>query len=257
MTRLVKKHLTSIALAALTGVSMAAPLTTGWTSVGGAGSSSTADGNISLAPGDRAFVYVTTTGGINGVGRLSSVDNSSATDGSTVTSDAFTAKAGDILSFYLNYITSDGAGFADYAWAQLVALGGSETLLFTARTTPGGNTVPGFGMPAPSVSLDPASVSIFSGTAFSGLAGDSGRCYSSGCGHTGWVKAEFTVATAGSYSLRAGVTNWTDTAFDSALAIADVRIGGISIDPGVVPEPGALALAGLALLGAGLRRRRT
>jgi hypothetical protein len=31
----------------------------------------------------------------------------------------FAATAGTALNFYFNYVTSDGAGFADYGWAEL------------------------------------------------------------------------------------------------------------------------------------------
>ena len=79
---------------------------------------------------------------------------------------AFTANSGDRLEYAFNYVTTDGGDYTDYAWARLLKSDPSEAaLLFTARTTPGGNTVPGFGLPLPDpgVTLAPASTSIISG----------------------------------------------------------------------------------------------
>jgi len=92
--------------------------------------------------------------------------------GATLTTGTFTAAANDTLAFLFNHITSDGADFADHAFVQLA--GGPDVVtLFTARTTPTGNTVPGFGMPAisPGVTLDPATVTIVPGPAALGLFG--------------------------------------------------------------------------------------
>src|SRR5438552_3330992 len=76
------------------------------------------------------YTYVTTAGGLPGVGSLPSVGG---TNGSEYTTGLFTASAGSMLDFYFNYVTSDGAQYADYAWAQLQGL--SNLTLFTARTT--------------------------------------------------------------------------------------------------------------------------
>src|SRR5688500_9327937 len=67
------------------------------------------------------------------------------TNGSILRSVLFSAIAGDALEFNFNFVTSDGSGFADYVWARLMdsALN-PVALLFTARTTPSGDTVPGF-----------------------------------------------------------------------------------------------------------------
>ncbi|HUX29311.1 MAG TPA: hypothetical protein VMV78_01650 [Thiobacillus sp.] len=56
--------------------------------------------------------------------------------------------SGDELEFNFNFATPDGAGYADYGWARLLDSSSSVVApLFTARTTPEGNSVPGFDMP--------------------------------------------------------------------------------------------------------------
>src|SRR3712207_7556354 len=42
------------------------------------------------------------------------------TNGSVLRSSTFTPTAGQTLSFTFNYITSDGAGFSDYAYVRLI-----------------------------------------------------------------------------------------------------------------------------------------
>ena len=159
--------LTAILLTFLLGlpVNGSAISISGWTGVGGYGDSG-ADGVVTLSPyGDAKYGYVTTVLGPAGVGSLPGVGGSgSATNGSTITSPIFAANGGDTLSFYFNYVTSDGAGFADYAWAKLIT-GGGDLVLFTARTTPGGDTVPGFQMPpiATGVTLTPSNTAIIPG----------------------------------------------------------------------------------------------
>src|SRR3977135_3866264 len=87
---------------------------------------------------------------IDGVGVLPTGALGMETNGSTLATSVFSASAGTALSFYFNYVTSDGAGFSDYAWAEL--FNSSKTpvaLLFTARTEPSGSIVPGTGLPNP------------------------------------------------------------------------------------------------------------
>jgi hypothetical protein len=100
--------------------------------------------------------------------------------------------------------------------------------LATARTTPGGNTIPGSNMPVAVGTLNPSMVTIQPGlTMWSPLGSSSGACFlgpTQGCGSAGWASSSFTMGTAGSYFLLFGVINWNDELFDSGLAIEGVTV---------------------------------
>ena len=243
-------------LSGLAGNASAGTIPAGWTCAGNCGSSG-ADGVVTLSPmGNTSYQWVSTTGGLTGVGALPTGALGSETDGSTLATSIFSATAGTTLNFYFNYVTSDGSGFADYAWAELYNSSHvPEALLFTGRTNPSGSIVPGSGMPAPLATLTPGSVPIIpGGPAWSPLGGSSGACYAAGCGYTGWVNSNYVIPTAGNYYLEVGVTNWSDTAFDSGLAMDGVTVGGNPLNP--VPEPGTLMLLATGIMPFVLKLRR-
>ena len=217
------------------------------------------NGSVTAPPGGTNFDYVSTDGGVTGAGQVA---GAGGTNGSEYTTDVFSAAVGDPLSFYFNYVTSDGSGFSDYAFAELLTnAGASVGFLFTARTTPSGNTTPGFGLPPINIStLTPGSTAIQPGTIWSALGASSGLCYQGvgqGCGNTGWIQSTYNFTDAGSYKIKFGVSNFGDTQFNSGLAYSGLKIADVPIG-GAVPEPGTwlMMLLGFGLMGGALRSRQ-
>jgi hypothetical protein len=251
----------ALAGAVLSVAARAGTIPSGWTCTGNCGEDGS-DGVVPLSPtGNSYYEWVSTTNGTTGVGALPTGALGSETDGSTLATSVFSASSGTPLSFYFDFVTSDGAGYADYAWAAL--FNSSNTLvalLFTARTEPSGTIVPGTGMPPVNtgVTLTPSSVDITpNATSWSPLGTWSGDCFDPGCGNTGWVNATYDIPTAGNYYLEVGVVNWIDQEFDTGLAMDGVTVGGAPITGGGTPEPATFAMLGAGLLGlAGFARMR-
>lgn len=191
------------------------------------------DGVVSAPPGGSTYTWISTSGGQAGAGQIPGVGG---TNGSALISDAFYAAPGAVVQFNFNYITSDGAGFADYGWAELRG-SSSSVYLFTARTQPVGTIAPGFGLPDVNATLNPSSVPIQPGeTTWAPLGGSSGGCYAAGCGQTGWIGSSYTVTQADTYQLVFGVTNWSDTIFDSGMAFSGLLLDGLVIGDGSSAE---------------------
>jgi len=205
-----------------------------WTCSGNCGSD-TADGDVPLSPlQNPTYQFVTTYNGIDGVG-VNPLGATSPTNGSLLQTNAFSATPGTALNFYFNFITSDSGQYADNAWAALYASGGTLVSEIYNSTTG-------------------ASIANANATTVSWLGGDSGGCYGAGCGNTGWQLAAYTINSAGSYYLAFGVTNASDTQFNTGLAIDGVTVNGQQLLP--VPEPASAALFGAGFAGLALARRR-
>lgn len=240
------------------------------------------NGDVGASPtGNATFGYVTTFGSsATGVSPIAVKSNSTgvATNGSTFLSGAFSAARGDQLSLYFNYVSTDGKGFDDYAWARLVNASDNALVawLFSARSTNSGtrNVVPGDALDKDQFDPDKVIVGykdwdFTSKTSadpvdFSVLGDSNGSCWqdnAKGCGTTGWLESLTRFDSAGDFKVEVGVTNWGDTLYDSALAFDFSGLRGVpqAVNGPVsaVPEPGSLPLlaSGLALAGLAMRRR--
>jgi hypothetical protein len=241
-----------------------------WTCVGTCGGSF-ADGDITLSPaGSPAYGYVSTAfSGAENVSSLTldptSRGGGTQTNGSSYTSPEFSLAAGETLSLWFNYVSTDGKGYIDYSWARLVNPNGTTAKwLFTAESVNAGtgNVVPGNVLPKslfdPKVIVNLKDVAFTTKTTldpvnWSPLGASNGTCWkdnAQGCGFTGWLNSQTTPG-VGLYKLEIGVVNWGDTGYDSGLAF-DVQ-GLVA----TVPEPATATMMLLALIGiTGIRYRR-
>ncbi len=214
-----------------------------WTCVGSCGVLG-ADGDITLSPfGSPGYAYLTTNSSTaHNVSPLHIVESGGGgadftqTNGSSYTSAPFTLAAGESVAAYFNYVSTDGKGFDDYAWARLIdSAGDTAAWLFTARSTNGNkqNVVPGNALSKAdnnTVDFDVDTVIVnydefefntrttkssdFDPIDWSPLGEWNGTCWrdnAEGCGFTGWLQSLVTPG-AGTYQLEVGVVNFGDEA---------------------------------------------
>jgi hypothetical protein len=221
-----------------------------------------ADGVVPLSPtGNAAYQWISTNNVVNGVGQIAGVPG--GTNGSEYASAVFSASQGQSLSFYADYVTSDGLQYQDYAWAELrnASTNAVVAYLFTGLTNPPGDIGSGnnpITLPAAVVSVGDAASMTAGGPTWSPLGTDSGSCYGTGCGYSGWVQSNYAIQGAGTYQVVFGVTNLLDTAYQTGLAFDGLNLAGTPIGGGPVPgvpEPSTWAMLLIGLLGFGAAAR--
>lgn len=233
-----------------------------WECNGNCGTSS-ANGVVTTPPTSNTnYGWVSTDSGVKNVGLTGLL----GADGSVLQSSLFSANSGDDLEFYFNYVTSDGTGFSDYAWTRLLDESFKEVaMLFSASTNIVTDIVAGNGLPTTEAVLKTTTASIVnSGSEWEPLGADSGKCFLSTCGYTGWIQSNYSIVDTGNYYLEFGVANWIDSSFDSGLAFDGIKVAGVAFDNlkvaniattlttdkvTSVPEPTSIALFALAFLG--------
>jgi len=253
-----------------------------WTCTGNCGAMAAAGDIVASPLNSPKYGYVTTFNSSSiGVSPLAldsnSRGNGTETNGSKFVSSSFSVLQNDQLNIHFNYISTDGKGFDDYAWARLVNASDSSFVawLFTARSSNSatGNIVPGDVVRKEDFDPDTTITNYkdFSFTSktssdpvnWSPLGSSNGTCWrdnAPGCGFSGWLQSSHTFASGGTFKLEIGVTNWGDTAYDSGLAFDFQNLNATNLAP--VPEPSTylMFMAGLGMIGLGARRsaqRRT
>lgn len=234
-----------------------------------------ATGDVGLSPTGNAHYGAVSTAGSDALGTSplqldgNSRGSGAETNGSRWTSEAFDVTAGDTLSVWFNFVSTDGKGYDDYAWARVVDAddGGVVAWLFAAAATSSntGKVVPGDVLDKADFDPDERIVD-FDDWEFNSqpaddpvdwapLGASNGTCWKDnapGCGTTGWMQSRISFASGARLRLELGVVNWGDWAYDSGLAFD--YAGFTSAVP--EPAPWALWLCAAAAAVPGLRSRR-
>ena len=93
------------AVAAALAASLVSSTALAATCVGSCGVITGANGDVAAAPGGGAYTWISTNNGLDGAGQIGSVGG---TNGSSLTTGAFTVSAGQLLAYDFNFVTSDG-----------------------------------------------------------------------------------------------------------------------------------------------------
>ena len=159
-------------------------------------------------------------------------------------SSSFAALAGDVLTLDFNFLTTDGAGFTDFMFIQMIDEADAVVATLANANTSGqfAQAVPALGgTPPPAISagvtLSPTTA-VFDGV----LTGPIGVCVlTDGCvgggqtfgpskfgggngGSTGFVTSSFTITADGDYRLLFVVQDVNNRLFPSGLAIDNIRL---------------------------------
>ena len=192
----------------------------GWTlAQGGVGSATNSLGGVVLPTHGSSFAVLTTAG-------TTSTASQGGTAG-TLLSQQFSVPANGPLTLRYNFLTSEGTPsyYNDFARGELLNSGGTVV------------------------------ATLFSTNTNSSFVDASGSGYSR---QTGWGTASFTVAAAGTYSLRFVVSDFGDTSVDSALALDQIIVPSVSLpdlapssDTGILHSDGLTSLTTLTFTGTG------
>lgn len=209
-----------------------------WDVVGNFGMSGP-DGVVSTPPsGNNTFGYVSTSNGILGPPfvPLDGITGpvGSTQDGSSIISPLFSAGQNSLITLDINYVTSDGGAFADYAWIELLTEANiRQDVIMVFRTNSTTIVVPAASAPVSSGTINPAAPLpvVSGGPSWTALGNSSGTCFSSGCGYTGWVSVSYIIQVGGKYKLKIGIANWIDRRFASAIAVDSIKVDGNFFNP--------------------------
>ena len=120
-----KRAIASLGVALVAGIFVSLPTTAEALPVGCIGSCGVlgANGDVTAPPGGGNYDWVSS----NGAPAFDGLNlGFNETNGSTLTSGVFSADGVEVLEFYFNFVTSDGAGYPEYSCPAPAAGGRSD-----------------------------------------------------------------------------------------------------------------------------------
>ena len=192
------------------------------------------NGCLSAAGTTCPAVAAVASPGYSALGLGTGTSLGSPTTETTLTSPSFSLTSTGVISFDINFITTDGTNsFADFALAQLVPSASTPINLFVANTTcatcaalPPALLNAGVAMMSPAQAFFTGATvtlaidnNISNNTTFGNVPKFGGGLG----GPTGWIHVTYSAA-AGNYQLQFLVSHVGDTSYPSALAIDNVKV---------------------------------